>query len=181
MTNFSEEVTLEGHIIDSWVLPKVFDTVMDLGGSFDLREIRVGRRKDETSFARLKIVAESEAQLDRILTALQQHGAVMVSRNDVRTEAGPCDGALPDDFYSTTHMPTQVRISGKWVDVQDTEMDLVIVVDAEHSGARMVPMADVRKGDPIVVGHGGIRVTPPQRPRQRERLSFLATKVPCER
>jgi hypothetical protein len=42
--SFSEEITLEGHIIDSWILPKVFDTVIDFGGSFDLREIRVGRR-----------------------------------------------------------------------------------------------------------------------------------------
>ena len=45
MTEIREEVTLEGHIIDSWTLPKVFDAVMDLGGSFDLEEIRVGRKK----------------------------------------------------------------------------------------------------------------------------------------
>ncbi len=67
---FSEEITLEGHIIDSWILPKVFDTVMDLGGSFDLKEIRVGRRKDETSFARLKVMsdrAEFERALDNLL------------------------------------------------------------------------------------------------------------------
>ena len=80
MKEISEEVTLEGHIIDSWTLPKVFDAVMDLGGSFDLEEIRVGRKKDETSFARLKVMAASETQLDSILTALQQFGAVLVSR-----------------------------------------------------------------------------------------------------
>ena len=34
MKEFSEEIILEGHIVDSWVLPKVFDSVMDLGGSF---------------------------------------------------------------------------------------------------------------------------------------------------
>ena len=56
MSGFSEEITLEGHLIDSWILPKVFDAVMDLGGSFDLQEIHVGRRKDEISFARLKVV-----------------------------------------------------------------------------------------------------------------------------
>src|SRR5690349_4709227 len=83
--NFSEEITLEGHIIDSWVLPKVFDTVMDLGGSFDLQEIHVGRRKEEMSFARLKVTGTSESQLDSILTALQQYGAVLVSAKDVHT------------------------------------------------------------------------------------------------
>ena len=156
MKEISEKVTLEGHIIDSWTLPKVFDAVMDLGGSFDLEEIRVGRKKDETSFARLKVMATSETQLDSILTALQQYGAVLVSRNDVHTEPAPCDGGLPDGFYSTTHMPTEVRLGGKWVPVAGTEMDLVILSDGSQTSARMVPMADVRKGDAVVVGHEGI-------------------------
>ncbi|MGE0406937.1 MAG: TIGR00300 family protein [Candidatus Korobacteraceae bacterium] len=181
MPGFSEEITLEGHIIDSWILPKVFDAVMDLGGSFDLQEIHVGRRKDETSFARLKVTGENESHLDRILTALQPYGAVLVSAGDVRTQPAPCDGALPEDFYSTTHMPTQVRLKGKWVDVQGTEMDLVIVVDRAQSSARMVPMADVHKADEIVTGHEGIRVVPMQRSREREIFSFMASDVSSER
>ena len=181
MASFSEEITLEGHIIDSWVLPKVFDAVMDLGGSFDLKEIRVGRKKDETSFARLKVMADDQQHLDRILTALQQYGAVLVSRADVRTEPAPCDGALPDDFYSTTHMPTQVRLGGKWVEVENTEMDLAIVVDRAASRARMVPMAEVTKDDAVVVGHEGIRVLPLQRSREREIFSFMASDVSSER
>ncbi len=181
MNEFSEEIALEGHIIDSWVLPKVFDAVMDLGGSFDLKEIRVGRRKDETSFARLRVMADSEQRLDRILTALQQYGAVLVSSSDVHTEPAPCDGALPDGFYFTTHMPTEVRLGGKWVNVADTEMDLAIVVDSARRSARMLPMADVRKGDAVVVGHEGIRVLPPQRAREREIFSFMASDVSSER
>lgn len=181
MNNHSEEITLEGHLIDSWILPRVFDTVMDLGGAFDLEEIRVGRRKDETSFARLKITAENESQLERILTALQPLGAVLVSHHDVRTEPAPCDGALPNEFYSTTHMPTQVRLNGRWVDVEDTEMDLVIVVDRKQFKARMLPMASVRQNDPIVVGHEGIRVMPIQRSREREIFSFMASDVSSER
>ena len=175
MASFSEEITLEGHIIDSWILPKVWDTIMDLGGSFDLQEIRVGRKKDETSFARLKVMADDQQQLDRIISALQQYGADLVSRADVRTEPAPCDGALPDDFYSTTHMPTQVRLGGKWIDVDNTEMDLAIVVDHAGSRARMVPMAEVTNGDAVVVGHEGIRVLPMQRSRGREILSFMAS------
>ena len=181
MPSFSEEITLEGHIIDSWVLPKVFDAVMDLGGSFDLKEIRVGRKKDETSFARLKVTADDQQQLDRILTALQQYGAVLVSRADVRTEPAPCDGALPDEFYSTTHMPTQVRLNRKWIDVENTEMDLAIVVDRDRKRARMVPMSEVKNGDQVVVGHEGIRVMPLQRSREREIFSFMASDVSSER
>ena len=36
MNEFSEEITLEGHIIDSGILSKVWGTIMDLGGEFDL-------------------------------------------------------------------------------------------------------------------------------------------------
>jgi lysine-ketoglutarate reductase/saccharopine dehydrogenase-like protein (TIGR00300 family) len=181
MAEFTEEITLEGHIIDSWILPRVFDAIMDLGGTFDLREIRVGRHKDETSFARLKIMAATDSQLQRILTALQDYGAVLVSRDDVRTEPSPCDGALPDDFYSTTHFPTQVRLNGVWVDVTGTEMDLAIVVDRPHARAHMLPMAEVKMGDPVVVGHEGIRVIPLQRSREREIFSFMASNVSPEK
>ena len=178
---YSEEITLEGHIIDSGILSKVWGTVMDLGGEFDLQEIRVGKRKDETSFARMKISAGSDAQLHRILTALQDDGAEIVSRGDVHTEPAPLDGVLPDDFYSTTHMPTQVRINGQWVDVSGTEMDLAIVVDHARASARMVPMADVRKSDPVAVAHEGIRVLPPQRSRSRELFSFMGSEASSEK
>ncbi|HEX8925956.1 MAG TPA: TIGR00300 family protein [Terriglobales bacterium] len=181
MTGYTEEIVLEGHIIDSWVLPKVFDTIMDMGGSFELQEIHVGRHKDEGSFARLQVISETNVHLDRILTALQQYGAVLSSRNDVQLREAPCDGALPDEFYSTTHMPTQVRLQGKWVSVSDTEMDLVILVNAERTTARMVPMASVKKGDLVAIGHEGIRVIPPERSREREMFSFMASDVSSER
>lgn len=178
---FSEEITLEGHIIDSWILPKVFDTVMDLGGAFDVEEFRVGRRKDEGSFARMRISAPSQEQLNRIMTALQSFGAVLLSRGDVRTQPAPCDGALPDDFYSTTNLPTQVRVNGRWVDVLGTEMDLVIVCDGASERVRMIPMADVRAGDAVVVGHEGIRVIPFERSRDRELFSFMGSEVSSEK
>ncbi len=181
MNGFSEEISLEGHIIDSGILSKVWGTVMDLGGEFELQEIRVGRRKNETSYARMKISADSDAQLQRILNALQDDGAVVVSPHDVRTVPAPGDGALPDDFYSTTNLPTQVRLSGNWVDVSGTEMDLVIVVDPERSTAQMIPMADVRQGDCVVVGHDGIRVLPVERSREREVFSFMSSNVSSEK
>lgn len=181
MNGTSEEITLEGHIIDSGILSKVWGTVMDLGGEFDLQEIRVGRRKNETSFARMKVSAPSQEQLDRILVALQSDGAVIVSQKDVHTASVTQAGVLPDDFYSTTHLPTQVRFDNQWVDVTGTEMDLVIVVDRPEGTARMVPMADVQVGDQVVVGHDGIRVLPHERARERELFSFMQSDVSSEK
>lgn len=181
MNGFSEDITLEGHIIDSLILPKVWGAVMDLEGEFEIQELRIGRRKDEPSFMRLKISADSDERLHRILAALQDYGATLVSKDDVRTEPAPRDGVLPDAFYSTTHLPTQVRLGGNWVDVTGTEMDLVVVVDRAHAAARMVPMADVHEGEAVVVGHEGIRVLPLQRSRHREIFSFMGSDVSSER
>lgn len=181
MNGFSEEITLEGHIIDSGILAKVWGVIMDLGGEFDLQEIRVGKRKDETSFARMKISAESDAALHRILIAVQDDGALLLSRDDVATAPAPIDGALPDDFYSTTNLPTQVRLGGRWVDVSGTEMDLVIVIDKKASAAQMLPLADVRADDSVVVGHDGIRVIPLERAREKETFSFMASNVSSEK
>jgi len=180
MNTFSEEVTLEGHIIDSWTLPRAFDTIMDMGGSFDVQEFQVGRAKDEVSFARLKIHAKTEKKLESILLALQTFGAVLESRDDVAYKPAPANGVLPEEFYSTTHLPTQVRLNGRWVDVKNTEMDLAIVVRPAYSEAQMVPASEVCQGELVVIGHEGIRVIPPQRSRDREVFSFMGSNVSSE-
>lgn len=178
---FVEEITLEGHIIDSWALPRVWDRIMDGGGEFELLEIRVGKTKQETSFARMKVFSESAAQMDSLLESLTELGAVVVSPEDVNAEPAPRDGALPDDFYSTTNLPTQVRLDGRWVDVENTEMDLTIVVDRAAHHAKMIPMTDVKRGDIVVIGHDGIRVQPLARSREREIFSFMNADVSSER
>ncbi len=176
-----EEIELEGHIIDSLILPRVFDVIMDLGGNFDVEEIRVGRRKDETSYARLKVFARDEPTMRRMLDVLQGLGARLVDGEDVQTAPAPVDGAAPDDFYSTTNLPTEVRIHGRWVPVEGTEMDLVIVVDWDQQRAYTRPLAELRKGDPVVVGHRGIRVQPLEREREQEVFSFMRSEVSSER
>jgi lysine-ketoglutarate reductase/saccharopine dehydrogenase-like protein (TIGR00300 family) len=180
MTSHSEEVTLEGHIIDSWTLPRAFDTIMDMGGTFDVQEIQVGRAKDEVSFARLKVQATSEKKLEAILLALQTHGAVLASRDDVSYLPAPANGVLPPEFYSTTHLPTQVRLNGRWISVQNTEMDLAIVVSPAYSEARMIPSSAICQGELVVVGHEGVRILPPQRSREREVFSFMGSNVSSE-
>jgi lysine-ketoglutarate reductase/saccharopine dehydrogenase-like protein (TIGR00300 family) len=177
----SEEITLEGHIIDSLILPRVFDTIMDLGGDFRVEEFRVGTHKRAPSYARLTILAPTDSQVHQIVNTLQGFGAALVSEGDVTTAAAPCDGALPDDFYSTTNLATQVRLDGQWVDVQGTEMDLAIIVDHALDKARAWPIADVRAGQQVVVGHEGIRVIPLERQRQREQFSFMQSTVSSER
>jgi lysine-ketoglutarate reductase/saccharopine dehydrogenase-like protein (TIGR00300 family) len=58
-------------------------------------------------------------------------------------------------------------------------MDCAIVVD--DAGARTVAGYDVRAGDRVVVGHGGVRVRIPQRARKKAVFEFMASTVSSEK
>jgi lysine-ketoglutarate reductase/saccharopine dehydrogenase-like protein (TIGR00300 family) len=129
MSIVHETVELSGHIIDSWTLPRTWDLIMDRGGNFEVEAIRVGSHKTEPSYARLKVIAPDDEILERIISELQQLGAVLTNAEDAQTAKVEKNGVLPSNFYSTTNLPTQVRLRGQWVDVANIEMDVVIVVD----------------------------------------------------
>jgi lysine-ketoglutarate reductase/saccharopine dehydrogenase-like protein (TIGR00300 family) len=177
----SEHLEMQGHIIDSGALMKLMDTIMDLGGEFEIEEQRYGRRKDEPSYVRIEVRAPTDVILEQILLSCQSLGANLCDTSDARAVPAPRDGALPDGFYSTTNLRTEVRVGGRWVPVRDQEMDLAVVIDPDSGTARCVPMADVREGDLVVVGHRGIRVTPLERAREREVFSFMRSEVSSER
>jgi lysine-ketoglutarate reductase/saccharopine dehydrogenase-like protein (TIGR00300 family) len=177
----TETIELRGHIIDSLILPRVWDRIMDLGGNFEVEEMHIGRRKDEPSYARMQVIAPDDAVLGALLSELQQLGATIVREQDALTERVEQAGVLPDDFYSTTNLPTQVRVNGRWVNVEHIEMDVAIVVDRQAGRAVCCPMHEVRVGDEVVVGHGGIKVMPLERARSREFFAFMQSDVSSER
>ncbi len=177
----SEVIELSGHIIDSWTLPRAWDVIMDRGGNFAVEEMRVGTSKTETSYARLKVMAPDDQALELILSELQQFGAVLLHGNDVQTAIVEQNGVLPARFYSTTNLPTQVRLYGQWVQVEDIEMDVAIVIDKDHNRAYGKPMHEARIGDEVVIGHEGIRVQPFERARDRESFAFMQSTVSTEK
>ena len=181
MTPSQETVFLQGHIIDSLILAKVLDTIVMMGGTFDLQDVKIGATREAPSQARIVVRAQSSRTLGEILRAIQPHGATVEREADCRFEAAPASGILPDDFYATTHLPTQIRLEGDWVDVEGMEMDLAICVDPAKAGARTIPMGAVKPGDLIVIGREGIRVTPLARPAERDVFGFMESVVSSER
>ena len=177
----TETVILNGHIIDSLILAKVLDTIVMLGGTFDLLEVKIGETREESSHVKIQVKAAASALLTEIIEAIQPHGATIEGECDCTFEPAPADGVLPDSFYATSHLPTQIRLNGKWVEIERTEMDLAIVVDPEPSSARMLPMADVKKGDLIVTGGDGVKVFPLERPHERDVFGFMEAQVSSER
>jgi len=75
----------------------------------------------------------------------------LASAPDARFVAAPADGVLPDGFFSTTNLPTYVRIKGEWRLPREPRMDSALVLDRDGSlwvkeGRRL------RKGDLVAVG-----------------------------
>jgi lysine-ketoglutarate reductase/saccharopine dehydrogenase-like protein (TIGR00300 family) len=178
---FVEEIEIQGHIIDSLILPKVLDEILTHGGSYVIKDIRIGQRQTDASHARIEVRADSGEKLHEILDAIHDHGAAPVTVRDCQTVAADMDGAFPEGFYSTTNYRTQVRLGGEWIDVEDQEMDCGILVDSEGTAARCVPMADVRVGDHIVVGRHGLRVFPAETTARQNLFEFMASPVSSEK
>ena len=176
-----EEVEVRGHIVDSLLLPKILDRILQMGGTFEIRECRIGARRVDPSYARIAIRAGSAAEVAEIVGELVAHGASPLMADDARMVAADISGAFPDDFYSTTNERTQVRLDGKWIDIADQEMDCGIVVDAAARTARCLAMTDVTLDMPIVVGHSGVRVIPTERPRDATPFGFMGSNVSSEK
>jgi lysine-ketoglutarate reductase/saccharopine dehydrogenase-like protein (TIGR00300 family) len=178
---FVEEVELRGHIIDSLILPKVLDEILTRGGSYVLKTIHVGQRQTDPSNAIIEVRASTAERLQEILDVIHDHGAVPTTTHDCTFIPADMDGAFPEGFYSTTSFRTQVRLHGDWVEVEDQEMDCGILIDPEETAAGCLPMADVRKGDLIVVGRQGLRVLAAETTHRKSLFEFMASPVSSEK
>ncbi len=176
-----EDVEIEGHLIDSLMMPHIMDEVMDREGEFEMLAFEVGRMKDDPSHAVMRIFGRDAAHLDEILTAITEFGVVAVKPQDAVLEKSDMDGVFPDAFYSTTNLVTFVRVGGEWIGVDHPEMDCGIKVDPEAGIAETVAMSDVKAGDLFVTGHRGIRVLPLERSRESQPFEFMASAVSSEK
>jgi lysine-ketoglutarate reductase/saccharopine dehydrogenase-like protein (TIGR00300 family) len=176
-----EDVEVEGHIIDSLILPKILDLITAAGGNFQIKQVAIGQTRNDPSYALLSVHAPSEERLQEILNQIADHGATPVVDRDCRLVPADMDGAFPEGFYSTTNQRTEVRIQGHWVPVAQQEMDCGLVVAPDRRSARCVPMTEIRTGDEIVIGHAGVRVLPEQRSQPQESFEFMNSAVSTEK
>jgi lysine-ketoglutarate reductase/saccharopine dehydrogenase-like protein (TIGR00300 family) len=176
-----EEVEVRGHIVDSLLLPKILDRILLMGGAFEIRECKIGVRRSDPSYARIAIRAETHEVLEAILGDVVEHGASPLHPEDATIVPADIAGAFPEGFYSTTNQPTQVRIRGRWTDVDDQEMDCGIAVDRDRGRARCIAMSHVSIGVPIVVGHAGVRVLPVERSPEVSLFGFMNSTVSSEK
>ncbi|MDQ2668810.1 MAG: hypothetical protein M3Z05_22845, partial [Gemmatimonadota bacterium] len=63
----------------------------------------------------------------------------------------PADGVLPEAFFSTTNLPTYVRVDGTWRMPREPRMDGVLVID-EAGELWVREPRRVHAGQPVAVG-----------------------------
>ncbi|MDQ1414637.1 MAG: hypothetical protein QOF81_250 [Acidimicrobiaceae bacterium] len=181
----SEVVEIEGHIIDSLILAKVMDLILAAGADYRVLEVEIGKTNVDMSRARLDVSTPDADALQSLLDELQVHGANRVVTADAELVAADTDGVLPVGFYSTTNLPTSVRIGGRWVEVRQPEMDCGLVYEGliydGEGRLTSVPMHRIRIGDLVVVGTEGVKVSPPSRPRGAHPFEFMNSDVSSEK
>ncbi|MGK2947989.1 MAG: TIGR00300 family protein [Acidimicrobiales bacterium] len=174
----TETIELTGHIVDSLLLAKVLDAIVDAGVTYDLADVEIGRTNEDPSRARILLDGDEEV-LDGLIDDLQVHGVNRITSGESTLVAADRDGVLPVGFYSTTNLATDVLVDGRWVAVENPEMDCSIVI--ADGRARTVPMHRIRLGDQVVVGSGGVRVHAPAKERGASAFEFMNSEVSSEK
>src|ERR671922_1069266 len=175
-------VQISGHIIDSLILPKILDLIINLGAEFEILEVQIGHRRADRSNARIQIEASSQALLEIVLAKVKEHGALPVDEQQeaVQLEPAPQDGIFPDHFYATTNLTTMVRVRGQWLTVEFPEMDCGIRVDLTAMRAECVPIHRIKQNELVVVGNRGVKILPLERQVPREPFEFMSSPVSTE-
>jgi lysine-ketoglutarate reductase/saccharopine dehydrogenase-like protein (TIGR00300 family) len=182
MGKSEKEIEVKGHLVDSSILTRIFDKIMDLKGDFTVLEFEIGKRKEDHSYARLVIRGDSDDHLVKILEYLYREGATSVSVDEVKCVPSPQDMVLPDDFYSTTNNATQLFYNKEWINVKNMMMDKCIVYNPATKSAECKTNRDVIKGDLIVTGERGVRIIPQERPREGvDIFQFMSSSSSSER
>ncbi|MDJ0736520.1 MAG: TIGR00300 family protein [Nostocaceae cyanobacterium] len=184
----SRVIQLEGHLLDAGLINRALDLIVDNGGSFQVLNFNLGEQRQSTSAAEVRVSAPSHELMEEIISQLIDLGAVDLPQDerDAKLEPVIQNGVAPDDFYVTTIYPTEVRINGQWVRVQNQRMDGAIAISQTPEGliARCKILRDVEVGEQVVVDVQGIRTI--RKPESREHrnqqeFSFMSAGVSSER
>lgn len=71
-----ETVQFVGHIIDSLILSKVLDSILDCGGTYRVPHIQIGSTRADLSRAEIEITAPDPQAMEKIRRAIVPHGAM---------------------------------------------------------------------------------------------------------
>jgi lysine-ketoglutarate reductase/saccharopine dehydrogenase-like protein (TIGR00300 family) len=174
-----EVVEAQGHLIDSHLMERIFDTVVEYHGRFEVEEFRIGKTNAELSYLRMKVETPEPGQMQQLLSQLLGLGCTPADTGDAALETVERDCCAPEDFYSTSNHRTLIRINGQWMEVENQRMDAMIVLADGRAFCRR--LRDLKSGDRVVIGNRGIRVIPESKERDRLAFAFMSNEISSER
>jgi len=160
-------------------MERIFDTVVEYSGRFEVEQFRIGLTNTDPSYLRLRVETPDSHDMQLLLGQLLGLGCAPIDSGEAVLETVKRDCCAPEDFYSTTNYRTLVRHAGQWLEVQNQRMDAMIVISGGQASCRR--LRDLRAGDPVVVGMHGIRVMPESKERDRLAFAFMNNSISSER
>ena len=169
----------EGHLIDSGLLTRVLNIIVDAGADYEIKSFSMGKNRGDVSRVDLDVTCGREDQLASLTVLLVNQGCYEKEAGEALLRPAPRDSCVPDDFYATTNRRTQVHLDGTWRDVADMRMDGVVVERGEQLSCRLI--RDVKAGDGVVCTSRSVRVFPLFREQGAEEFGFMSSDVSSER
>ncbi len=170
----------KGHLIDSGLLSDALEAVQAAGASYRVVRLDIGKQRHDESQIELEVQAPNAKVFDRVRADLMSLGLSETETKDAAFAEVDIEGTAPEGFYSTTNLATEVRVAGQWLPVTGQRMDATIVDDG--GTLRCVKLRDLKKGQRLVIGFAGIRITPfTSRKLQDGKFGFMQSGVSSER
>jgi lysine-ketoglutarate reductase/saccharopine dehydrogenase-like protein (TIGR00300 family) len=169
----------EGHLIDSGLLTRMLNCIVDAGADYKVISFTMGKVRSDPSRLEIEVRAANEQSLSSLTGTLVNLGCYEKTAVEAILRPAPKDSCVPDDFYATTNRRTQVFTAGAWREVAAMRMDGVIVSAGAGLACRLI--RDVKAGEMVVCTNRSVRISPLFRDREEEEFGFMASDVSSER
>lgn len=179
MDGIKRQFVSEGHLVDSGILTKILNLIVEEGASYEITNFIMGKNNLESSRLELTVSCTDNRKIDSITAKLVNLGCYEKTFKEAILKPAPKDSTVPEDFYSTTNHKTLVFLNGTWHEVQKQRMDGVIVAKGETLVCKK--LRDVKKGEQIVCTSQSVRLIPPFRDRESGEFGFMVNDVSSER
>ena len=184
-------IRLRGHLLDSGLMNRVLDRIVEGGGSFQVLDFALGQQRHSPSSAAIRLSAPDGDVLADLMARLIELGAESVAdeERDATLALVEQHGVAPEDFYVSTIYPSEVRLAGRWWPVTRQRMDAALVVRPSSNGTDVAfavecrLLRDLRVGERVVVGVEGLRTvrSRPSREARDHDFGFMGAGVSSER
>src|SRR5689334_24239362 len=99
----TDVVEVSGHIIDSLILAKILDEIIEAEADYCIVQMGVGKAPADLSRPRIQVTAANDEALAALLARLDPHGAHPVTQPDSAVVAATMVGVLAAGLCATTN------------------------------------------------------------------------------